>query len=332
MSDYLANLAPGLDLRLLAVLLAALAAAVVAGVLSWEVAARRALAHRVRRVGNFEARLRERSRDAAGRPSGVRAMMRGQLRRGLLGIAQRLADRLRLLTSRDAEAVRLRLLRAGWHGREAMAVYYVAKLVLPLASAAVLILFLYLLETPRVPDPWRLLLALFATGSAVALPSLVLDRLVDRRQRNLGEALPDALDLMVICCEAGLGLNAAIDRVAREMIASSPAMAEELAMTAAEIRLLPERDQALDNLARRADFPAMQSVVQTLRQAARFGTPFARALRELAADLRNERMLRAEEKAARLPAILTVPMICFILPALFIVILTPAIFRLMDNL
>lgn len=332
MSGYLANVAPWLDARIAAMLLSAMAASIVGGLLCWEVASRRAARQRVRRVSTFEARLRNRAREGARRTSGVREMMRAHLRRGLVGTAQHVAERLRLLTSKDAESVRRRLLQAGFHGREALSLFYFAKLVLPLASAALSILFLYILETPRVPDIWRLLFSLSATGAAVALPSIVLDRLVGRRRQQLTNALPDALDLMVICCEAGLGLNAAIDRVSREMISSAPAMAEELAMTAAEIRLLPEREQALENLARRADFPGMRSVVQTLRQASRFGTPFARALRELSADLRNERMLRAEEKAARLPAVLTVPMICFILPALFIVILSPAIFRLMDNL
>jgi tight adherence protein C len=144
------------------------------------------------------------------------------------------------------------------------------------------------------------------------------------------KALPDALDLMVICAEAGLSLDAAINRVASEISPTSPALADEFGLTLLELRFLPDRRQALENLAKRVELKAVQALVNTLFQTDKFGTPLAQALRVLAHELRSERMLRAEEKAARLPAVMTVPLIVFILPALFVVLLGPAILDLGD--
>jgi tight adherence protein C len=140
------------------------------------------------------------------------------------------------------------------------------------------------------------------------------------------------LDLLVICAEAGLSLDAALNRVADEMTASAPALADELALTSVELNFLPERRMALDNFARRADLPAIRGVVNTLIQTEKYGTPLSQSLRVLSAEFREQRMLRAEEKAARLPATLTVPMILFILPTLFIVLVGPAMIDVYDKM
>jgi tight adherence protein C len=147
----------------------------------------------------------------------------------------------------------------------------------------------------------------------------------------LEKALPDGLDLLVICAEAGLSLDTALNRVADEMAHASPDLADELAITGVELTFLPERRLALLNLAKRVPLAAMRGMVGTLVQTEKYGTPLAQSLRVLSAELREQRMLRAEEKAARLPATLTVPMIVFILPTLFIVLIGPALIDVYDR-
>ncbi len=144
--------------------------------------------------------------------------------------------------------------------------------------------------------------------------------------------LPDGLDLMVICAEAGLSLDASLNRIAQEIGPSAPELADELALTAVELSFLPERRQALVNLENRSSLPAIRGVVNTLVQTEKYGTPLSQSLRVLSNEFRDTRMLRAEEKAARLPATLTVPMILFILPTLFIVLVGPAMIDVYDNL
>lgn len=320
-----------LDAELVAALLAALSAALVAGSAAWGVAERNAMRRRLARVTAHQDGLRRAMRET-GRRSALRQDLRRHLQRGFLSMARRVVERLELLGSSDAQVTRVKLIRAGFHSREALITFYFVKLVLPPALAGAALFSLYVLQLVELGDPWRLLVALAVPIIALLLPSVVVDRLARRRQTDLTRALPDTLDLMVICAEAGLGLNAALDRVAREIATVSQVMAEELMLTSVEIRLLPSREQALEHLAERTGFAGMRSVVQTLIQATRYGTPLAQALRVLASDMRQERMLKAEEKAARLPVMLTVPMICFIMPALFIVILSPAVFRLIDAL
>ena len=155
---------------------------------------------------------------------------------------------------------------------------------------------------------------------------------ISKRWSKIRKGLPDALDLMVICAEAGLSLDATFTRVAREMRQAAPEVSDELDVTAIELGFLPRRRQALDNLGRRVDIPEMRSLTNALLQTEKYGTPLARALRVLAAEYRDQRLLRAEEKAARLPATMTVPMIIFILPTLFVVLIGPAVLRTMDAL
>ncbi|MEL6963722.1 MAG: type II secretion system F family protein, partial [Pseudomonadota bacterium] len=153
-----------------------------------------------------------------------------------------------------------------------------------------------------------------------------------KRQQRLAKSLPDGLDLLVICAESGLSLDAGLERVSREISNASPELAEELQLTSVELGFLPERRQALLNLNRRTNLSAIRGVVNTLVQTEKYGTPLSQSLRVLANEFRDQRLLRAEEKAARLPATLTVPMIVFILPVLFIVLVGPAIISVMDNM
>ncbi len=155
-------------------------------------------------------------------------------------------------------------------------------------------------------------------------PDLYLKNKVTKRSHAIRKGLPDALDLLVICAEAGLTVDAAFNRVSRELGKAYPELGEEFSLTAIELGFLTDRRQAFENLATRIDLDAVRGVVTTMIQTEKYGTPLASALRVLSAEFRNERMMRAEEKAARLPAIMTVPLILFILPVLFIVILGPA--------
>jgi tight adherence protein C len=163
-------------------------------------------------------------------------------------------------------------------------------------------------------------------------PELYLSNKSSKRTTEIQKGLPDALDLLVICAEAGLTVDASFNRVAKELGRAYPELGDEFALTAIELSFLNERKNAFDNLAYRVDLEAVKGVVTTMIQTERYGTPLASALRVLSAEFRNERMMRAEEKAARLPAIMTVPLILFILPVLFIVILGPAACSISDAL
>ena len=163
------------------------------------------------------------------------------------------------------------------------------------------------------------------------LPDIWVANLISKRTGQLRKGLPDALDLLVICAEAGLTIDAAFARVARELGRAYPELGDEFALTAIELSFLTDRRMAFENLAYRVKLDAMRGVTTTMIQTERYGTPLASALRVLSAEFRNDRMMRAEEKAARLPAIMTVPLILFILPTLFVVILAPAACSITDN-
>jgi len=164
------------------------------------------------------------------------------------------------------------------------------------------------------------------------LPDVILSRLAARRRVRLEQGMPDALDLLVFCAEAGLSLDQAIEQVARDLHLSSPEVAGEFAAAAAEMRVLPERSKALENLVQRAGLASLRSIVATLNQSIRFGTPLADSLRVLAAEMRAERLARYEERAARLPVLLALPLMGFILPSMMIVVGTPLILRMIDFL
>ena len=164
------------------------------------------------------------------------------------------------------------------------------------------------------------------------LPDFVLKRLTARRRLRIEQGIPDALDLLVICAEAGLSLDQAVYQVSQDIRSSNRAVAEEFAMTAAEMRVLSNRAEALANMVERTGLANLRSITTTLSQAIRFGTPLAESLRTLAAEMRNERMLRIEERAGRLPVLLAMPLACFIFPSLLIVIGTPVALRIMDTL
>ena len=178
----------------------------------------------------------------------------------------------------------------------------------------------------------RLAMLLGAAVLGWRAPDVLLSRLAARRRTRLETGIPDALDLLVICAEAGLSLDHAIEQVSRALRSSNPEVAEEFASTAAEMRVSTLRDQAFDNLARRAGVESLRGIVAALNQSVKFGTPLSGALRAVATEMRTERMVRFEERAARLPVLLTMPLMTFILPSLMIVIGTPLALRISDML
>lgn len=246
-------------------------------------------------------------------------------------IIHELVTRLDLLRSHHATEARMMLARAGMRSRDAMVRYLFARLTLPLAFALATLLDGYTLHLLPIPQNLRLLAAAGAALFGFFGPGIYIKNLTAKRQKRMQLGLPDCLDLMIICAEAGLSLDATLVRVSRELQSACPDLAEELAITSAELTFLPDRRQAFENLNARTDMSAIRGVVNTLMQTAKFGTPLAHSLRVLATEYRDARMFKAEEKAARLPAMMTVPMIIFILPTLFIVLMGPAALGIIDT-
>lgn len=275
-----------------------------------------------------------RIRAAAARSDGGGARRRGGAGSGsgddVMAVIRRIVQKYNVVKDRQGRALAEKMARAGWRSRDAVTLYLFAKLVLPAVLALVALAFLFGVNDYGLPAMARLAGVLAAALVGSYLPELVVKNRTQKRSESMRKALPDALDLLVICAEAGLSLDAALSRVAREIAPASRELADELGLTILELRFMPDRRQALENLAKRVDLKAVQALVNTLFQTEKFGTPLAQALRVLSQEMREERMLRAEEKAARLPAIMTVPLIMFILPALFVVLIGSAILGVGD--
>ncbi len=238
----------------------------------------------------------------------------------------------KLLKNEQAEKLAFSLSQAGKRTPESLYRLLFYKLIAPMVAATVAYVYIYVLKAVDLEGMSKALVTIFATIIGAKIPDILLKNSITKRHELVKKALPDGLDLMVICTEAGLSLDAAFKRVSKEMIAVAPELADELSLTSLELGFLPERNKALANLAARVDIPMMRSLVNALIQSEKFGTPLSQSLRVMSAELRHERLLKAEEKAARLPAIMTVPMIIFILPPLFIVLLGPAVMRTVDAL
>jgi len=243
-----------------------------------------------------------------------------------------LAASMRAKRKEQTANIRMLLAVAGFRSNEAVGLYVLAKFIGPLITTVGGFILYYVTPTLQDLNPLLLIVLLvFTVLAGIGLPDLILGFLGRGRQKKIQGALPDALDLMVICTEAGLALDATFERVAAEMASSSREMSDELSLTSVEMAILPERSEALNNLTRRTNVQAIESVVSTLNQTERYGTPLAQSFRILASDFRDSRLLRAEEKAAKLPATLTIPMIGLIFPCLFAVLLGPAIIQTMNS-
>ena len=249
------------------------------------------------------------------------------------------ADRVRgiltsfkMLQDDQLKKTQLRLMQAGIRTKDLAFFIIFARFILPLVLGTTAILLIYAFDFFPL---WSAIRRYLTVAGILVLsykaPDLWLKNKVTKRSHAIRKGLPDALDLLVICAEAGLTVDAAFHRVARELGKAYPELGDEFGLTAIELGFLNERRNAFENLANRVDLEAVRGVVTTMIQTEKYGTPLASALRVLSAEFRHQRMMRAEEKAARLPAIMTVPLILFILPTLFVVILGPASCSINDS-
>lgn len=222
---------------------------------------------------------------------------------------------------------RRRLMNAGWRGQQALVIFYGAKTAMAIALPVVL-----LLGAIIFPQSGSLPLLVLAAATGFLLPDVVVILRKRRRRREIFEAFPEALDLMVVCVEAGLALDAAIAKVAAEMGRSSPELGDELHLTTLELRAGVTREAALRNLAARTGVEDIDALVAMLIQSDRFGTSVAESLRIHADGMRTKRMLRAEEAAQKLPVKLVFPVVFLIFPSLFLVLLGPAILTVLKLL
>lgn len=246
---------------------------------------------------------------------------------------RQMVDKLANLKEHQMVKLHQRMIQAGYHSKDAPIIFMFAKLTAPFAG-----LFIgFLISKIDWANPftfnqagwWLLFLGCGYLGAV--LPDILLLNQRQKRYNNIRMSLPDVLDLMLICAEAGLSLSASLNRVSSELGSAYPEVADELAYTSVEIGLLPDRGEALTHLAQRIDIQEVRGIVNVLQQTEKYGTPIGQALRVLSKDFRMERMLRAEQKAAQLPAIMTIPLILFILPTLFIIVLTPAIIGIINS-
>lgn len=249
-----------------------------------------------------------------------------------MSFMRNITHRLNMLKGDHVAKVTERLMQAGWRSKDALVVFMFLKLSLPVVLGGVAALFVYGLGVVEAEPMIKVLIVTAAVVAGVFVPEIAVANVISKRRLQLQKGLPDALDLLVICAESGLALDAALGRVAREMTRSCPELADELSLTAIELGFQPERRTALTNLVKRTEMASIRGVVNTLIQTEKYGTPLAQSLRVLGAEYRDDRMMKAEEKAAKLPATLTIPLIVFILPTLFIVLLGPAILSAIDGL
>ena len=257
-------------------------------------------------------------------------------RRGFLGsILARITPAvagLPIFGDKDRAKVQHLLVIAGFRTPDAINIMFASKVFCGLMAGIVAYGYCVTADPPPVEGAATLVVFVLGLVAGSMVPELYVKHRARAMRRRIGNAVPDAMDLLVICAEAGLTLDSALSRVARELSLSAPEIAKELTITEAELRVLPDRRQALENLVYRTDVGELSSLVVTLSQAEKYGTSLSQALRTIASEGRRTRMLRVEEKAARLPAIMSVPLMLLILPPVVVVVAGPALLRLFDAL
>ncbi|CAN5345871.1 type II secretion system F family protein [soil metagenome] len=241
------------------------------------------------------------------------------------GILNQIVERLNLKKVFEAETSRNKLRMAGFRSERHLIFFLAARAVMPIVLGLIVFVYSSVLFADRIPATMRLAATVFGMIAGFYLPNIVVKNIATRRQQSIRRAWSDALDLLLICVESGMSIEAAFQRVAREIGSQSVPLAEELTLTTAELSYLQDRRKAFDNLGKRTGLQTVRSVVTSLIQSERYGTPLGQALRVLAQENRDMRMADAEKKAAALPPKLTVPMVLFFLPVIFVVILGPSI-------
>ena len=240
------------------------------------------------------------------------------------GFMKDTVDKLDLQTLLEDPTVKEKLIQAGFRGGGPLAAFYFFRFSLPFIFGVAAFVYVFVLGMLDVAPQMKIAIVMFSAAAGFYAPNIYLKNLITKRQQSIMRAFPDALDMMLICVEAGMSIEMAFDRVGSEIGSASAELAEELKLTNAELSYLQDRRVAYDNLAKRTNHPGVKAVCMALSQAEKYGTPLGSSLRIMAKENRDMRIAEAEKKAAALPAKLTVPMIVFFLPVLFLVILGPA--------
>ena len=291
-------------------------------VVSWPYLVPSQLDGRMRQIAQERERIRQRGRRASAEADAPPRPARSPFSRlvGLLGLGE----------AADSEGVMQKLQSAGFRGRSAAVTFIGIRIVVPVAMFTITLLYVASVLPIEQPFAMDLLIALASALVGYLLPGILLKNRILKRQQSVQRAWPDALDLLLICVQSGMAIEPALQKVSEEIGTQSVELAEELGITTAELSFLPSRIQAYENLSRRTGLECVKSVVASLKQAEKQGTSIGRSLRVLAQENRDTRLSLAEKKAAALPPKLTVPMILFFLPVLFVVILTPSVIRVME--
>jgi tight adherence protein C len=280
------------------------------------------LGKRMKAVALERDRIRMRERERLAQGNG-----KVSLRQQPKAYMKQVVDQLKLGDWLGTDTAKLKLQMAGYRGAHAEVAFLFFRLVMPLAFMLVALFYLFVVNSFGQPPMIRIAMAIGATFLGIKAPEIFLSNQITKRQASIRKAWPDSLDLLLICVESGMSIEQSFRRVSVEVGTQSVALAEELTLTTAELSFLPERRVAYENLSARTGLEPVKAVMTALIQAERYGTPLGQALRVLAQESRDIRMTEAEKKAAALPPKLTVPMILFFLPVLFVVILTPAMIR-----
>jgi len=246
---------------------------------------------------------------------------------GTTKLIKQIVERFNIAKLVESEGSREKLGRAGLRGQTPVMVFMFFRFVMPFILFVAALVYLFAVTNFAWSGTMKLAVAVAAALVGFYLPDVFVSNIISHRQESIMQAFPDALDLLLICMESGMSIESAFAKVGAEIGESSAELAEEFALTTAELSYLPDRKQAFENLNKRCNHPGVKAVATALNQAERYGTPMGQALRACALENREMRMSEAEKKAASLPAKLTVPMILFFLPCLFVVIMGPAVMK-----
>jgi tight adherence protein C len=271
---------------------------------------------RLKAVTEQREKLRKQSRAALENPKG--------LRRTDDSVVGNISSKLNLAKALEDPNIVNNLAKAGLRGPAPLAAFYFARMTLPFAGALLMFFYIFFVNDHGFAPALKYGSLLFGAAAGFYAPNIYVSNIAQKRQQSIMRAFPDALDMLLICVEAGMSIELGFSKVSQEVGSASTELAEEFGLTVAELSYLPERRQAYENLAKRTGNDGIKAVCMALGQAERYGTPLGDALRVMAKENRDMRMAHAEKKAAALPAQLTVPMILFFLPVLFLVVLGPA--------
>ncbi|NUR12081.1 MAG: type II secretion system F family protein [Bradyrhizobium sp.] len=305
------------DVHFMTMLLSAIAASATVYTLVMPLFAGEGLSKRMKAVASERERIRQRERERLNKSEKV------SLRQTPKQLVSKVVEDFNLTKWLAQEAARDKLIMAGYRGQAPYVTFLFARLVTPLVLFVGAILYVFLIAHMEKPMPIKIGICVGAAYLGLQAPMLFLKNAISKRQLSIKRAFPDALDLLLICIESGMSVEMAFRKVATEIVGQSIALSEEFTLTTAELSYLQDRKVAYENLARRTGLEGVKSVCLALQQAERYGTPLGQSLRVMAQENRDMRMNEAEKKAAALPPKLTVPMILFFLPVLFVVILGP---------